>query len=468
MLKTEVLLMAQILVVDDEQNIRKALRTVLTNQGYIVTEAENGRTALQLLEENRDDYKLMLLDINMPEMDGLLLLQKVRKKFPHLLIIMITAYSTAENTMKAMSLGAYDYIVKPFDISHVKYIIAKALQMSFLSKEVKTLRQTDADHNSERIIGNSPKMQEVYKLVGRVSITNVPVFLQGESGTGKELIARAIHYNSGRVAYPLVNINCGAIPENLLESELFGYEKGAFSGATSKKHGKVEVAHNGTLFLDEIGELSLQLQVKLLRVLQEQEIERLGSTHPIKVNVRVIAATNRDLKQLVTQGLFREDLYYRLNVVPIQIPPLRERKEDITELVHFFLGFFAKESGYETSYITPSAVETLRQYDWPGNIRQLQNVIRRALVLSTGGVILPEHLAQSMTDTLPLSEEQASFVLHEEFKDRFTIKEIIRKAEKSAIKWALSKTSGNKTHASQLIKMSRKSFINKCKEYHLD
>ncbi|MGO4890475.1 sigma-54-dependent transcriptional regulator [Anaerobacillus sp. MEB173] len=460
--------MANILIVDDEENIRIALRTILKKQGHKIIEAENGKVALRYLKTDHKDIHIMLLDLHMPEMGGLQLLEKVRTAFPDLLTVVITAYSTAENTMKAMSLGAYDYIVKPFDIAQVKTIVANAVEMSTLSEKAKQLPQPDQKQSSERIIGKSAAMQEVYKLVGKVSATTVPVLLQGESGTGKERIARAIHFNSTRSDQPLVNVNCGAIPENLLESELFGFEKGAFSGATATKPGKFEVAHNGTLFLDEIGELSLGLQVKLLRALQEQEIERLGSTTPIKINVRVITATNRNLKDMVEYGQFRSDLYYRLNVVPIQIPALRERKEDIPELVHHLLESYATDFGYEKSYITPESLELLHKYHWPGNIRQLQNVLRRALIFSTGGVILPKHLTRSITDSLPKSKEESTFVLQQEFKEGDTIKSILQETEKAAMKWALAQTNGNKTHASELLQMSRKSFINKCKDYQLD
>ncbi|HJV45261.1 MAG TPA: sigma-54 dependent transcriptional regulator [Bacillota bacterium] len=461
--------MAKILVVDDEQHVRKALLTLLSKQGYEVVEAGNGKDALKLLQQGHEDYSLVLLDLHMPEMSGMELLSIVHKQYSQIPVVIITAYSTAEKTMEAMSLGAFDYITKPFDISAIKRITAKALEMNRLTTEVKILRKTVAERYSlDSIIGNSSCMQAVYKMVGKVAATRVPVLIQGESGTGKELIAKSIHFNSARAGFPLVTINCGAIPSNLLESELFGHEKGAFTGAVSQKLGKIELADRGTLFLDEMGELPLELQVKLLRVLQEHEIERVGGVGARKIDVRVIAATNRNLLEMVKQGTFREDLYYRLNVVSIDLPPLRERREDITDLVQFFLERYTKEAGVDYIYMSPEAMEKLCHFHWPGNVRQLQNVVYRAVVMASGGMILPEDLPVVNRDSEEDVVSGNAFVLREKFEVGFVMRDVLRKSERSAMQWALEKTQGNKAHAAKMLDVSRKAFVYKCQEYGLD
>jgi two-component system, NtrC family, response regulator AtoC len=461
--------MSKILVVDDELHVRKALQTLLTKEGYIVQEAEDALNAMKLIETYPSLFQLILLDLNMPGMSGIEFLQTIHKQCPEIPIVIITAFSTAETTMKAMSLGAFDYIAKPFNIQHIKQIVAKALHMKRLTNEVKHLRKTVASrYPLNSIIGNSDQMQEVFKVVGKVAASLVTVLIQGESGTGKELIAKSIHYNSSRAGFPFITVNCGAIPENLLESELFGYERGAFTGASTRKAGKLELAHQGSLFLDEIGELSLSLQVKLLRFLQEQEVERVGSSSSFKIDTRIIAATNRNLAEMVRNGTFREDLYYRLNVVMVGLPSLRGRKGDIPDLVQFFLARYAKETGNDFSYISPEAMDKLIQYDWPGNVRQLQNVIHRSLVMASGNIILPEHLPELSNSQTATSDRKGLFVLREKFDSGFTMRDVLRKVEIETMRWALHRTSGNKAQAARMLEMSRKAFVYKCREYQIE
>jgi two-component system, NtrC family, response regulator AtoC len=461
--------MTRVLVVDDEAHVRKALQTVLSKEGYDVDEAENGKAALAMLEEHPATFRLILLDLNMPEMSGMEFLKKIDNKISEIPIVILTAFSTAETTMEAMSLGAFDYIAKPFNISQIKQVVARAMDMNRLTEEAKSLQKDTVKHQSaDSIIGHSAEMREVYKLVGKVASSRVTALIQGESGTGKELIAKSIHFNSSRAGHSLITINCGAIPENLLESELFGYEKGAFTGASIRKPGKFELAHQGTVFLDEVGELPMSLQVKLLRVLQEGEVEVVGGTQTLKVDVRVIAATNRNLIRMVQAGQFREDLYYRLNVVSIHLPPLRNRKEDIPELARFFLAQYAKEFETGEFYISPEAMEHLLMYDWPGNVRELQNIVYRAAVMAPGKMIMSEHLPDLNEDNAGHDSETNQFEIKEKFNPGFTMREVLRRAEMEAMKWALQRTFGNKAQAARMLDMSRKAFVYKCQEYELD
>lgn len=467
--------MAGILIAEDEAHVRRALATVLSKEGYDVSEAEHGQAAYELLRANAERWSLLFIDLHMPHMNGMELLRRVKEQFPHLLTIVITAYSTPEKTMEAMKLGAFDYIVKPFDISDVKKVAARAIEMQQLTGKDAGKRENDPPFSeavkvspAPALIGRSAIMQNVYKMAGRVSSSNIPVLIQGESGTGKELIARSIHETGHRASSPLITINCAAIPETLLESELFGHEKGAFTGATERRLGRFERAQKGTLFLDEVGELPLHLQVKLLRVLQEQEVERVGGEKTIPIDVRIIAATNRNLQAMVQQGLFREDLYYRLNGVTIEIPPLRQRKEDIKDLVSYFLLRYVQENGGPSLYMHPEALHELEKQDWPGNIRQLQNIVYRAAVLAANGMIFPEHLPP-LSDTMQPSDSDAgAFVLHETFAGEFTLRDVLRRAEREAMSWALAQTDGNKAQAARRLDMSRKAFVYKCQEYKLE
>src|SRR5499427_1123818 len=368
--------MPAILIVEDEAKMRRLLELNLGDEGFTTFSAEDAETGLKLLGANSVD--LVLTDLKLPGMNGLEFLQAIKRQNAALPVVVMTAFGSVETAVEAMKAGASDYVLKPFSLAEMRLVIHKELDVRNLREENRSLREALGKRYSHpNVVARSPKMQEVLATVERVAPTNSTVLLGGESGVGKDLIARAVHEKSRRASGPFIKINSTAIPENLLESELFGYEKGAFTGAITNKPGKFELADKGTLFLDEIGDVPLTTQVKLLRVLQEREFERLGGTKTIKVDVRLVAATNRDLRAALEEGTFREDLYYRLNVVPIDIPPLREHKEDIPELVDLFLMRFGRESSKEVQKITPAALKVLSDYHWPGNVRQLENIIER-------------------------------------------------------------------------------------------
>jgi len=375
--------MSQLLIVDDDKNIRSSLQKLLAKQGHAVDTAASGEAALARLQTLQPDT--LLMDIRMAGLSGLETFRQVKQLLPRLPVIMMTAYGTTDTAIEAMQLGAYEYLLKPFDVPTLLKVVEQALATRRLTQGQVLLEEDAAgDDAAERIVGQSPAMFEVYKRIGQVGSTDVTVLVRGESGTGKELVARAIYQHSQRAQQPFIAVNCAAIPETLLESELFGHEKGAFTGALTKKIGRFEVANGGTIFLDEIGDLPLDLQAKLLRVLQEGEFERVGSSETIKVDVRIIAATNRDLELAIKQGKFREDLFYRLNVFPIQLPPLRERKEDIALLVRYFVRKHGAKLGKKLESITENTMQALSSYSWPGNIRELENVIERSVITSQG------------------------------------------------------------------------------------
>lgn len=457
----------KILLVDDEANVRKALSTSLQKAGYDTKEAASGAEALERLDEYQPE--VMLLDLRMPKLDGMETLRRLKQRRGHMPnVVMMTAYGSANDVMEAMRLGAFDYVQKPFDLAQVKQVVAKALKQPEAEDDAGSMRPSPEERADVPglLIGLSPAMQEVYKLVGKVSMSRATVLIQGESGTGKELIAKAIHANSPRADKPLISVNCGAIPEKLLESELFGYERGAFTGAVGRKQGLFEVADGGTLFLDEVGELTLPLQVKLLRVLQERTLVRLGGVESIPVDVRIIAATNRDLRERMQKELFREDLYYRLNVVPIKMPPLRERKEDIPLLIRHFLAKFSRETGKEGCYLSPAAVELMHAYDWPGNVRQLENTIERAVVLASGPAILPEHVQVHMEEssqTIESPSEKQGI----RYDDR-PMKDIIQEVEKEAITRALHREKGNRLRTAKRLGISRSALLYKMEMYGID
>ena len=379
----------RILVADDEESIRWVLSKALTKQGFTVDLAADGNEALQLFR--RHPYDMAVLDIKMPGNSGLDLLNRFQEERPETLVVIMTAESSMKNAIEAMKRGAYDYITKPFDLDALDAIILKASKACQVSDEVHRLKEEVREHYQlERtIIGTSRPMQEVYKVLGKVAPSDVTVLVTGESGTGKELVARAIHYNSPRLGKPFLALNCAAIPRELLESELFGFEKGAFTGATERKSGKFEQANGGTLFLDEIGDMPLELQAKLLRVLQEKEITRTGGNVTIPVDVRIVAATNQELREKVRAKEFREDLFYRLNVVPIALPPLRERREDIPLLVEFFIQRAQEDLGVAARGCSEEAMALLQRYSWPGNVRELENTIQRAALLSPDQLLTP-------------------------------------------------------------------------------
>ena len=463
-----------ILVADDEASVRLVLADSLEDRGYAVVTAETGLAALQVAADRPID--LAILDIRMPGLDGLQALQRLRESAPDTPIIIITAHGTMNTAIDAMKAGAYDYVTKPFDLDQIGMTVDKALHARRLAQENKHLQATLQDtYELGNIVGNSEPMQHVFKTIGRVADKDVTVLIQGESGTGKELVAKAVHFNSGRARKAFVAVNCTAIPETLLESELFGHLKGAFTGATHARVGKFQQAEGGTIFLDEIGDLSPEMQVKLLRVLQEQEVEPLGGTAPVPVDVRVIAATNLNLQQAVSTGRFREDLFYRLNVVPIHLPALRSRLEDLPPLVEFFIARFSREFGLPRRTMERESLALLRQYPWPGNVRELENLIKRVLVLEIESTITPEHLAVALPQPPPAStapENWAEGLVAE--CDRLRVggepqlyRTLMRQFERPLIAHALSVNKGNKVKTADMLGINRNTLFKKMQELHL-
>ncbi|QEK13342.1 sigma-54-dependent Fis family transcriptional regulator [Crassaminicella thermophila] len=445
----------KILIADDEKNMIWAMKKALKSENYKIITAANGIEAVEKAKNNDPD--LVLLDLRMPQKDGIEALREIKEFNENIPVIMITAHGTMESAIEAMKIGAIDYLPKPFDIEELKIQIRKALDVGDMKEQINFLKEELKNKAGKVIIGNSPRMKEVLEIVNRVAKSIATVLITGESGTGKELIANAIHYNSDRENKPYIKVNCGAIPESLLESELFGHEKGAFTGAVSRKLGRFERADGGTLFLDEVGELSLATQVKLLRALQEKEIERVGGIEVIKVDVRVIAATNRDLKKMVKEGTFREDLYYRLNVIPIELPALRERKEDIPALIEYFMKKYCREMGREQIRISEDALESLLQYSWKGNIRELENVVERLVILSQGNVIYRDDLPKEIRFQ---KEETATFILPEEGLN-------LEEVEKNLIEQALKKTNYNQTKAAKLLGITRHTLLYRMDKYNI-
>lgn len=436
--------MSAILIVEDEAKMRRLLELNLGEDGFTTFSAEDAEAGLKLLHQNPID--LVLTDLKLPGMNGLEFLQAVKRQNAALPVVVMTAFGSVETAVEAMKAGASDYVLKPFSLSEMRMVVRKELDVRNLREENRSLREALGKRYAHpNVVSRSPKMQEVLATVERVAPTNATVLLGGESGVGKDLIARAIHEKSRRANGPFLKINSTAIPENLLESELFGFEKGAFTGAVASKPGKFELADKGTLFLDEIGDIPPATQVKLLRVLQEREFERLGGTKTVKVDVRLIAATNRDLREALEQGTFREDLYYRLNVVPIDIAPLRERREDIPELVNLFVSRFAGESGKLIEGITPQAMQMLVNYHWPGNVRELQNIVERACALSKG----PQLEASDIhIDVRPSkSGNGAPGFLPEGMT--------LEQWEDEMVQEALRRANGNKSQAARLLGLSR-------------
>ncbi len=456
-----------ILVVDDEFSMREFLELMLAKEGYCLSSAENGRQANEMLEKSF--YDLVLLDIRLGDISGLDVLRKAKSLHPKTIVIMISAYATAENAVEAMNEGAYDYLPKPFDNDELKDTIAKALQL-------KTLKDEKAHIDSELkeylhyglIVGNSPRMLHIFEVIEQIAQTRTNVLITGESGTGKELIARAIHNQSQRRDNPFVVINCGSIPETLIESEFFGYKKGAFTGAQHDKKGLFEAADTGTLFLDEIGELNLQMQVRLLRVLQERGFKPVGSNVDVSVDIRIIAATNKNIEEEVIAGRFREDLFYRINVVEIKVPPLRERKNDIRALAQHFLEKYSREAGKEITKISSYAVDLLKKYDFPGNIRELENLIERSVALSATNILLPDSLAMSMHKRRWIEGiENQRFDLDEVSKG-VNLDSILEAIEKAALEKALESANGSKNKAAELLGISFRSFRYRCSKLGID
>lgn len=385
----------RMLIVEDEGTLRESLRRLFTKEGFEVHSAESAEDGVELAAIS--PYDVIISDIILPGMDGIQMLARMRQEYPEQVFIVITAYASLETALKALKAGAYDYIMKPIIHEEIKQIVRNALRQKELQVENFYLkRQIDKKYDFSRIIGTSPELQKLLREVKMVAEAKSNILILGETGTGKELIARGIHFNSSRAEKPFVPINCSAIPENLLESELFGHMKGAFTGAVTSKKGLFEFAHGGTVFLDEIGDLGLGLQSKLLRVLEDQEIRPVGGTSSVKVDLRIISATNRKIESEVKEGRFREDLFYRINVVTLRIPPLRERKEDIEPLVKYFMEKYCRELGKSGSQVDKTALEYMKKYNWPGNIRELQNIVERALLISEGAEISSEHLPEGL------------------------------------------------------------------------
>jgi len=440
--------MPRILVVDDDQGMREFLEIMLTQEGYSVSTASDAGRALSRCR--KEAFDLIITDLKMPKMDGIEFLREVKNLSPEALVILITAYASGETAVTAMHEGAYDYIEKDFAIDDLKKIIRDALAKKGVKRDdALFLKEVEEAAGFGSMIGNSREMLKLYATIKKVADTPANVLILGESGTGKELVARAIHGNSARVTMPFMVINCGGIPENLLESELFGYIKGSFTGAYTDKPGLFEIARGGTVFLDEIGELPPLLQVKLLRVVQEKTFRRIGGAEDIHVDVRIISATNQNLADNVKSGSFREDLYYRLNVIPLHLPPLRERKEDIAALTRHFIEKYSREFGKEIKTISAYALELLMHYPFPGNIRELENIIERSVALETSNIILPENLILSHAQVKKESDSLAEFS-----ETGINLNEELARFEKALIEKALLKAQGSKTKAAELLKIS--------------
>jgi len=439
----------KILVIDDEQNIRRMLTRVLSPEGFIVKEAFNGLEALKKLQE--ENYSLILLDLKMPGLNGIETLKKIRENDLNLPVIMMSAYGSIPEAVEAMKLGALDYLIKPFDIEELKIIVSRAIKQYELEVENIYYREEEKKRfNFDEIIGKSNSINKVLEMVKNVSPTTATVLITGESGTGKELIARAIHKNSLRTNGPFVVVNCVAFSSNLLESELFGHEKGSFTGAIAKRIGRFEMANGGTIFLDEIGEIDLTIQTKLLRVLQEREFERVGSSRSIKVDVRILSATNKDLKKEVEERRFREDLFYRLNVFNVDVPPLRERKEDIPLIMEHLIGKYNKILNKKVKKVSAKAMELLLDYNYPGNIRELENIIERSMIMAKDEII---------------DEKYFNFISKETYIEK---KGTLKDVEKELIIKYLIQNNANRTKTAEILGISRRSLQNKIKEYKIN
>lgn len=455
--------MATILIIEDKESMLEMLKQTLEAEGYEVITSKDGAEGIKNISNEKVD--LILTDLKLPKKDGFDVLKAARDENPLLPVIVMTAYGTIETAVKAVKQGAYDFITKPFDTEHLLLLIKRAIHANRLATENILLKEEFSDRfGLPKIIGKSSQMQEITAKIQKVAPTNATVLIYGESGTGKELFARAIHFLSRRKDAPFWAINSAAIPRELLESELFGYERGAFTGADARKLGKLELADKGTVFLDEIGDMDLALQAKLLRVIQEQTIERVGGTRPIKIDVRIVAATNKDIEKAVHNGTFREDLFYRLNVFPIRIPPLRERKDDIPALAMHFLHKYSAEVRKGPITISDEAMDILLKLPWRGNVRELENVIERAVIYADGGVIRPEDLGINEANIIDALAEHVPMdgPLHS------VAEAAIRVAESRRIRQVLKQTGGNKSRAAEILQVSYKTLLTKIKDYRLE
>src|SRR4030042_3718572 len=468
--------MPHVLVIDDDSSVRNILDDFLQLKGFEVTVVGDGESGISLIQERRFD--LYLVDLVLPGMGGMEVLKEVSSNNINIPAVVITGYGAIETAVEAIKLGAFDYITKPFVLEELFLVVQRALDFSKLKQENLFLkRQLKQRYDFHGLIGSSPQMQKVYGLIKKISDTDATILIEGESGTGKELIAKTIHFNSSRAHHPFIPFNCAAIPRDLLESELVGHERGAFTGAFNTRIGRFERAHGGTILLDEIGELHPSFQVKLLRVLQEREFERVGGTKTIKVDVRILAATNKNLEKETKAGNFREDLFYRLNVIPLRIPPLRERQEDIPLLTEYFLDYFSKKRRRENNRMAEEVIQLLMQYPWPGNVRELENLIERVIILSEDGVITPRDLPQRFQDFqgIPPKEEpegprgsaepDREVLLPEE---GVNMNNLVEEVERNLISQALRKSKGVKSKAAELLGLKRTTLLEKMKKFEID
>lgn len=476
--------MDKILIIDDELNVRSSFKRLLASKGRIILESETARRGLEILKS--DNVDLTILDLKLPDISGLEVLKRIRQIDPKAMVIVITAHGTTDTAIEAMRYGAYDYILKEFEPTEMENLVYDALQIRKMMYETVKIEGEEEDQLrglQDRIVGRSKPMQEIYKLIGQTADRDVTLLLRGESGTGKELIARAIYHHSIRAGKPFFAINCAAIPENLLESELFGHEKGAFTGADRTRIGRFEQCNRGTLFLDEIGDMSMSTQAKILRALQNQEVQRLGGNESIKVDVRIIAATNIDLEKAVAERRFREDLYYRLNVVSIFVPPLRQRREDIQNLVQYFFNKYKSILNSNMTGIAQDTINKLMGYDWPGNVRELENVIKQSLVLGKGSILLPQHIA--IPGKAPIRDHKSDLEnkLKENVKEFIDQKlnlyqypnarpsslhsELIGLVERFLIEEILQRTGGHKARALELLGITLPTLRERLTRYHI-
>lgn len=454
--------MEKILIVDDDPEILNVIADILREAGYEVDKAEDGRRAIRCVED--DFYDLVITDLNLPQVDGMKVLQYVVDQSPETMCVILTGYGTIKGSVEAIKMGAFDYITKPVKSDEILIVVEKALKFRQLERENTLLKQQlRKKYRFENFVGDSGPIQKVFELIERVADTDSTVLITGESGTGKELIAKAIHYNSHRQDNPMVVINCGAIPEELLESELFGHEKGAFTGAHKMRVGRFELANGGTIFLDEIGDMSPNLQVKLLRVLQEQKFERVGGTRTLEIDVRILAATNKNLISAVNRGRFRQDLFYRLNVIPIRVPPLRHRKPDIPLLLDFFIKKFNKQNRKRITGFSQEGLDCLMEYRWPGNVRELENLVERLIILSNGDQIELEDVPDSIKGK-PSNVESIEVKIP---KDGIVFDQAVEEYEKKLILQALAETNWVKTKAAKLLNINRTTLIEKMKKKNL-
>jgi two-component system, NtrC family, response regulator AtoC len=470
--------MNRILIIDDDRSLCHFLAKALSQKGYEVTSCHSGEEGLERIRERETD--LILLDNKLPGRKGLDILQEMKRDHPKIPVIVMTAFGTTGTAIEAMRRGAFDYVLKPFELDEISDLVAKGLEAhELMTRAVAIPALSEPTEDSDQIIGKSKAMQEIYKSIGQVAESDVTVLIRGESGTGKELVARAIYHHSRRKDRPFLAINCAAIPETLLESELFGYEKGAFTGAHKRKIGKFEQCDKGTLLLDEIGDMSLSTQSKILRVLQEGEYERIGGNETIRVDVRILTSTNRRLERLIKQGKFREDLYYRLKIMSILLPPLRERKEDIKDLTEYFFHLYNNQLGNKVSHIDPLVFEKLLSYDWPGNVRELANTINRSLILCKGKVLTGEDILFDIEAEVPsfATEEELEKTLARtldplftnilQFWERGLHSNLLEKVEKYLVRKALTETKSNQVQAAKLLGISRNTLRSRIEKYRL-